>query len=69
MQHRQPRPFPSCAFTVGSWTDLVGKASTDILRQRGYRASIVQKSTLSVDDDVAVTRRVITKGNSASSPR
>ena len=30
-----------------------------ILRPRGYRVSIVQNPTLSLDDDVAVTKRVI----------
>ena len=31
----------------------------NILKPRGYRVSIVQNPTLSLDDDVAVTRRVI----------
>jgi pimeloyl-ACP methyl ester carboxylesterase len=31
----------------------------NILRQHGYRVSIVQNPTLSLDDDVAVTRRAI----------
>ena len=31
----------------------------NILRQHGYRVSIVQNPTVSLDDDVAVTRRVI----------
>jgi pimeloyl-ACP methyl ester carboxylesterase len=31
----------------------------DILGKRGYRASIVQNPTLSLDDDVAVTKRAI----------
>ena len=59
MQHRQPRPFPSCSSMVGSWMVPVGRASTTSCGSDGYRVSIVQNPTLSLDDDVAVTKRVI----------
>ena len=54
MQHRQPRPFPSCWFTAGSWMVLVAGRLQHPEEAR-YRVSIVQNPTLSLDDDVAVT--------------
>ena len=42
-------------FVDGSgWQDVY-----NILQQHGYRVSIVQNPTISLDDDVAVTKRVI----------
>lgn len=55
---RQPRPFQSCSSTVGSWTVPVGRgvqhppAAWEPRRHR-------PESTISLDDDVAVTKRVL----------
>jgi len=43
----------------GLWTALVGRASYNILRKDGYTVAVVQNPTISLADDVAVTKRVI----------
>ena len=50
----------SVVLVHGGFVDGSGWQSVyNILRKRGYRVSIVQNPTLSLDDDVAVTKRAI----------
>ena len=45
--------------TAASSTARAGKACTRILKKKGYNVSIVQNPTLSLADDVAVTKRTL----------
>ena len=49
--------------TAGSWTGPVGKASTTFSRRTATTSSIVQNPTISLADDVAVTRRTLAAQN------
>jgi pimeloyl-ACP methyl ester carboxylesterase len=41
------------------WTVLAGRASLKILKKDGYSVSIVQNPTISLQDDAAVTKRIL----------
>ena len=45
--------------TGGSWTVPAGRASTTLLKKDGYNVAIVQNPTISLADDVAVTKRML----------
>jgi pimeloyl-ACP methyl ester carboxylesterase len=45
------------------WTGPVGRASTKPLKKDGYTVAIVQYPTISLADDVAVTKRAIAAQN------
>ena len=60
-QVRVSRTSFSC--TGGSWTAPVGRASTTLLKKDGYNVSIVQNPTISLADDVAVTKRTLAAQN------
>jgi pimeloyl-ACP methyl ester carboxylesterase len=52
--------LPSVALVHGGFVDGSGwQAVHDLLARDGHRVAVVQNPTLSLDDDVAVTRRVI----------
>ena len=46
-------------FTAVSWTAPAGRASTNDLKKDGYNVTVVQNPTVSLADDVAVTKRAI----------
>ena len=48
-----------CSCTAGSSTALDGRACTTALKKDGYTVSIVQNPTISLGDDVAVTKRTL----------
>ena len=50
---------PSSSSTADSSTAPAGRASTTTLKEDGYNVSVVQNPTLSLADDVAVTKRAI----------
>ena len=52
-------PAPSSLSTGGSSTAPAGSRSTALLKQHDYSVSVVQNPTLSLEGDVAATKRVI----------